>query len=70
MVLFIILGELLIVSVAAIITIAITSYQEKQMKKYRPFVFLGKLNDSDANDDINKATKFLKLTNGIDSRKE
>lgn len=59
------LGIILLVSVITFIVSTYMRYFEKQLKNSRTYIYLSKLDDSNSNDNINEAVKYLKLTNGI-----
>lgn len=62
-VLHIFLGVLIVISIIAISTFIVSIYFKYCEKHYNLPLILGKLSDDKSEDDIKKATEYLKLTN-------
>lgn len=62
--LYIFLGVLIVIAIVAITTFVISIYEKHLEKQPHITIFLRKL-PSNKEDDIGKATKYLKLTNSI-----
>lgn len=71
MALMILLGTIAILLIVSLLTVIISKYEKHMENKLNKigFIYLGKLNDSSSGDDISEAVKYLKLTNGIGTRK-
>lgn len=61
--LHIFLGVLIVIAIIAISTFLISIYFKYSEKHYNLPLILGKLSDDKSEDDIEKATEYLKLTN-------
>lgn len=63
--LHIFLGVLIVIAIITIIFIISLIYCKYSDKHYNLTLLLGKLSDDKSEDDIEKATEYLKLTNNI-----
>ncbi len=61
--LHIFLGVFIVIAIIAISTFLVSIYFKYSEKHYNLSLILGKLNDYKSEDDIEKATEYLKLTN-------
>lgn len=60
-----VLGIIALVILATVIVTIIFKIQDRIIARPRPSIFLGKLDDSKSNDDINEAVEHLHLVNSF-----